>query len=136
MASSIPVLRVLIRDLAAKEAARLQARLARREATTARPTPGASRGPWKDQPSLLSRPQDLEPILLRKPWTKGDGEEFADQGSRRPTKNSSRKQRVRWVDGLAVNIPRSPDSSYGPWSPRSPHSPRSPRRPGDAWRQP
>lgn len=132
MASSIPVLRVLIRDLAAREAARLQARLARRKATIAKPTPVVSRRPWKDHVS--SRPPDLEPILLRKPGSKGDEDEDedGDEGRKRQTKSGTQERQVEWADSLAVGIPRSPDSSYGPWSPRSPHSPR---RTGELWRQ-
>ncbi|KAL8396376.1 hypothetical protein RB594_004613 [Gaeumannomyces avenae] len=140
MASSIPVLRVLIRDLAAREAARLQARLARRKAAIAKPIPIVNRRSWKDQVLLSSRPADLEPILLRKLGSKGDEDkdESGDEGRRRQTKGGTQERRVGWADSLAVDIPRSPDSSYGPWSPRSPRSPRSPhspRRRGEVWRQ-
>ncbi|KAL8300901.1 hypothetical protein RB593_010315 [Gaeumannomyces tritici] len=137
MASSIPVLRVLIRDLAAREAARLQARLARRKAAIAKPIPIVNRRLWKDQVSLSSRPADLEPILLRKPGSKGDEDEdeSGDEGRRRQTKGGTQERRIGWADSLAVDITRSPDSSYGPWSPRSPRSPHSPRRIGEVWRQ-
>ncbi|KAL8336577.1 hypothetical protein RB601_000411 [Gaeumannomyces tritici] len=137
MASSIPVLRVLIRDLAAREAARLQARLARRKAAIAKPIPIVNRRLWKDQVSLSSRPADLEPILLRKPGSKGDEDEdeSGDEGRRRQTKGGTQERRIGWADSLAVDITRSPDSSYGPWSPRSPRSPHGPRGIGEVWRQ-